>query len=31
VAIMGLEATYKKLIAIKSLTVLPDDGSWPAI
>jgi hypothetical protein len=31
VAIMGLEATYKKLIALKSLTVIQDDGSWPAI
>jgi hypothetical protein len=31
VAIMGLEATHKKLIALKSLTVIQDDGSWPAI
>jgi hypothetical protein len=30
-AIMGLEAAYKKLIAMKSLTALQDDGSWPAI
>ena len=30
-AIMSLEAAYKKLIAMKSLTALQDDGSWPAI
>jgi hypothetical protein len=31
-AILGLEATYKKLVAMKSLTALQDDGgSWPAM
>lgn len=30
-ALVGLEETYKKLIAMKSLMALQDDGSWPAM